>query len=647
MPTPSGLVTKQELIDAQLDTAHLGRVVNSKDASGAPISTSTNRTGGVNKTLDALEDEYLEAISNAGESPVGDGVWGVGKTYTAYNQYMVYNGILYKPLVTTTLPYTTVGADPTLPPDSNNVQPYERGSNVFTFASVALATSDCPAAGSLVIVDDYYGGVTPNNSGPLFFKVVVAGTGTHDGGRYIDVPGGVLQLQQNLRTDYNIKYWGAIAGSSDNTIPISNALSYANKISITDGWYLTNEVTTPSTFSILGDGTGGLKLNDNRDNHLIIASNVTRGIIDSINLDQNRANNAGGHGIRLAEASDILLSNLNIIECKGYGIGAQTGTLKNMIFENISIDGVDYDGIDMKNLVDSNENNRMVNISVKNYGTAGSAGSAGIDVRGPVQLDNIYVEQSGTTVGVRFRADASGVTGVGGRRSSLSNLRVKGDNTPTQTAVVMNGQYIYVSNVYAEKVDTGIIDYVGKCKVVNFIVRDATNAGCLIFGESSTYSNIHVTGAPFGMSITGDNNTISNYLSDGNTVGVRFTNTSVDNAVIGGSILGGTVKVQDDGARSVVRDVFNYKTKVNVVSTPLDTSSAGSKTFTVPHTLDRVPGPESVQLTLLFGAGGATFRTGFLRVESINATNVTGRLYVDSAGQPGDTVKVNVNITDY
>ena len=61
MPTPSGLVTKQELIDAQLDTAHLGRVVNSKDASGAPINTSTNRTGGVNKTLDALEAEYEQS----------------------------------------------------------------------------------------------------------------------------------------------------------------------------------------------------------------------------------------------------------------------------------------------------------------------------------------------------------------------------------------------------------------------------------------------------------------------------------------------------------------------------------------------------------------------------------------------------------
>ena len=64
MPTPSGLVTKQELIDAQLDTAHLGRVVNSKDASGAPITTSTNRTGGTNKTLDGLEADYQAEIDS-------------------------------------------------------------------------------------------------------------------------------------------------------------------------------------------------------------------------------------------------------------------------------------------------------------------------------------------------------------------------------------------------------------------------------------------------------------------------------------------------------------------------------------------------------------------------------------------------------
>ncbi|AUR83363.1 pectin lyase fold/virulence factor [Vibrio phage 1.033.O._10N.222.49.B8] len=124
MPTPSGLVTKQELIDAQLDTAHLGRVVNSKDASGAPINTSTNRTGGVNKTLDALEAEYLQAIRAAGGVSIG--AWTVGvTTFAKYNEYAVYNGIPYKPRTSATLPYVAQGADPTVTPDAENVQPYQ------------------------------------------------------------------------------------------------------------------------------------------------------------------------------------------------------------------------------------------------------------------------------------------------------------------------------------------------------------------------------------------------------------------------------------------------------------------------------------------------------------------------------------------
>ena len=119
MATPGGLVDKQELINAQLDTAHLGRVVNSKDSTGAPITTSTNRTGGVNKTLDGLEGEYQEAIRNAGAEALNGGVWAGGVQFTAYNQYMVYNSVAYKPKTSTTLPYTSEAV-----PNVSNVEPF-------------------------------------------------------------------------------------------------------------------------------------------------------------------------------------------------------------------------------------------------------------------------------------------------------------------------------------------------------------------------------------------------------------------------------------------------------------------------------------------------------------------------------------------
>lgn len=141
MSTPGGLVDKQELIDAQLDTAHLGRVVNSKDASGNPIDTSTNRTGGVNKTLDALETEYLEAIQGAGGIPIGTWTAGV-TTFNAYNEYAVYNGIPYKPRASTSLPYVAQGADPTVAPDDANVQPYQEITEAQVVAVVEATIPD-------------------------------------------------------------------------------------------------------------------------------------------------------------------------------------------------------------------------------------------------------------------------------------------------------------------------------------------------------------------------------------------------------------------------------------------------------------------------------------------------------------------------
>lgn len=124
---------------------HLGEVVTGKtngSQAGADIDTSTlPYTGQVRKTLPALEAEYLEAIRNAGGEPLNGGLWAAGQTFTAYNQYMVYNGVPYKPLTTTTLPYGPTGSTP----DFNFVQPYVDLSSkdvdlVFSTLSDALAS---------------------------------------------------------------------------------------------------------------------------------------------------------------------------------------------------------------------------------------------------------------------------------------------------------------------------------------------------------------------------------------------------------------------------------------------------------------------------------------------------------------------------
>ncbi|AUR87379.1 hypothetical protein NVP1100O_38 [Vibrio phage 1.100.O._10N.261.45.C3] len=82
----------------------------------------------------------------------------------------------------------------------------------YSFNSVQDVIDNIPQIGSKVAVEDYIGGATPNGSGYLFFKVVPAGTGAADGGRYIDVPGGVYQLEQIMKIKVDMKDYGAIAG---------------------------------------------------------------------------------------------------------------------------------------------------------------------------------------------------------------------------------------------------------------------------------------------------------------------------------------------------------------------------------------------------------------------------------------------------
>ena len=91
--------------------------------------------------------------------------------------------------------------------------------------TIAIAVADTTLLiGDFHTVKDY---ATGNNSGVLFFKVVAAATGTPDGGRFIDATGSGLQLQQNLKTPYDPKAWGAKGDDGDDTVALNNSKTYA------------------------------------------------------------------------------------------------------------------------------------------------------------------------------------------------------------------------------------------------------------------------------------------------------------------------------------------------------------------------------------------------------------------------------------
>lgn len=95
--------------------------------------------------------------------------------------------------------------------------------------------------GSPVVCANYYEGGT---SGTLFFKVVARGTGTEDGGKFINLQNG-LQLQQNIKYPCDPRAWGAVgSGSISNatkdTSGVQNAINYGS-VYITDGTYYINK----------------------------------------------------------------------------------------------------------------------------------------------------------------------------------------------------------------------------------------------------------------------------------------------------------------------------------------------------------------------------------------------------------------------
>ena len=399
MPTPSGLVTKQELINAQLDTAHLGRVVNSKDAGGNPISTSTNRTGGANKTLDALQAEYLSAIQSAGGDALNNGVWTAGETFTAYNQYMVYNGVPYKPEATTTLPYGPTGAVP----DFNFVQPYVDISANDVFNDNLINNSNFETAGSVTNPPD----ATPRDylSGDeLFqgFKTVGAASGvtyvngTLDGtGQiYVDVVK-TTKMQQSTSgvvasiaaSDGKPVTAGVTVNDNGQTYRVTFDLANVFSVKLEQGVTATRH-RVRSLFDIYGHPNMGIHnvrafgAKDNQDS--------TQAFIDAI----NSLNQIGG---TFVSHGDFKVSK-NLTSTKD-------NCLLDFIGQVTVVDGVNLDKSPSRAVIEiTGDNSKVHNINLTDAG-------AGLEVVAIRVGDFTYDEDTSGTVTAGKRVSYSGLTG--------------------------------------------------------------------------------------------------------------------------------------------------------------------------------------------------------------------------------------------
>ena len=196
----------------------------------------------IQQKLNADVDELLSSIAYAGgisfvsQSPQ--------KSILRQDDSDPNRSIRYRP-IESSLPFTTTGVwtgdddgkfEVVSGATSKSVADSHGEYDGYTAASVdGMILGNTAGGGSIPLkvgqrwtVDDYYGGATPNNSGVLFFKVVAAGAGVADGGKYINVPGGTFQLEQNVKLPYAVKAWGARGdGVTDDLVSIQNTNDYA------------------------------------------------------------------------------------------------------------------------------------------------------------------------------------------------------------------------------------------------------------------------------------------------------------------------------------------------------------------------------------------------------------------------------------
>lgn len=461
----------------------------------------------------------------------------------------------------------------------------------------------------------------------------------------------------------DVKDYGAKGdGVTDDTASIQKAYDYAHEIGggivfFLPGTYITTGNVYYSNTVTEGSGIGitTLKLKDNTPGVSVLNSGDAVENVAFINfsIDGNRDNQTiYGHGIRNGTVGGITngyFGNLYVKNAGAYGIGLQKGTYKNVRFENITVENSGLDGIDLKNESNNNDNIFYSKITILNHGLDPTqTGQAGLDCRGPVIMSDIIVRGVATDrVGIRFR-DNGPETGLGGFKSSLTNFSVYGDGAGTASiGVDVVNSDIRVSNGYVESTSYGVVVEVSSPNVQmsNVEVKSVGVNGFQVSSPNVTMDNCSVySAAAYGVRAQANNLIMRGCIVNSCTLqGVRL-NVGLTGILLADNILTGNTlgAIRDDGATYSAHNNAGWVTEVNLISSSIDTSTSGTKTFTVAHGMNVTPNLQDIALTIINDVSNG-YTISFFRIDSVDATNITGRVVVGT-GVASTSVKVGLKV---
>ena len=299
-------------------------------AATAGLSDIQDDVDAVNASADAFDANTIARLaileSNYLFTALNGGIWAAGQTFTAFNQYMVFGGVAYKPDVNVmVLPYVSLASpvgDANVVPFTDQTVQNDDLSQSYTFKTIALMKA------SLVEFPEgkkiFWQGYHAESDGGSNWGIVKSGAHTEDGGS-------IFTLADGKYIDANMKgkkttfaKFGLSSSVVDNSDSIESALSF---VLVSGQPIYIPEVTAGYTRAInFSQGTFNVK-GAGFDKSVLVfngAGEAIRGFSNNSSFEKFRVNaGSGAHTYGWYADADVIL---------GFGV-------QNTRFQEIYIDG--------------------------------------------------------------------------------------------------------------------------------------------------------------------------------------------------------------------------------------------------------------------------------------------------------------------
>jgi hypothetical protein len=495
--------------------------------------------------------------------------------------------------------------------------------------------------GQLVKTKGYY---TANDGGGAEYIIVATGTGTDDGGSYLDLA--LNQAELTSEGTASIKQFGAIGnGVSNDTAFIQACANYAELTSgiviIPKGIFLVSSIIDIDSGDVTVKGVGNssvLKMADaaNLTSILIFSSGANSATAFDFKLNGNRTNQTTptfGGLLESQATTNTKFTRITAVDSLTDGIDIRTngtGYIEGCYVSNVNLTGAKVTDV---------KQSRVINNTFINCQTSVNVLTRGEDC---VISNNTIIGDNDTIsiTGIIVTIDVAGLDTS--KRVSVANNTIfgctassgGGINLVSDLAARANAYCSVVGNIITNCRD-GILSSNSKSFsilgniITNSSIRGLSLSGCSDVSVQSNIFNEHDNHASASQSIAVNSNassgnsnnisilgnTINNTTTVNSPVGVFVVNSSQTDIVVLGNQINGCTTPVSSGA-SIVSKNGGYVTS----NTGSATINSGSTSVGVTHGLDMTPQISNINIAW---SENPTADVGNFWISSISSTTFT------------------------